>query len=886
MNKPDKIDGVIGKPKERCVFPVEHCAGKWIWDQGDTEPYHFFLFCRRNFEVVEAVKTALLHISASDRYMVWLNGSYLGRGPARSLPEYKSFDTYQVAEHLQQGKNVLAIRAYYYGKPPPELDTEKGLAWEGMVPHVAFPGNYYACGERAGVWAQLEAVTAEDNTFVVGTDAEWRLLPAEGWRRDVLQIKKRKGSTEIYDGSADPVDWNKVEFDDSGWEKSCFAPEAARPWINMESRYTPLMDEREVFPARVVKVGEAVNDALGSSTGIPELLNSEIHLPLEVASIENARTALISTGGPALLQSGFEEGIGVRDPFIIVDFGRQLFGFPKVKLRAKLGAIIDVNYGQQLIGGRIPPINPGFARCGDRFIARDGEQVWEQYEYKQFRYLQVTVRSLQSPVEIDSITLNEYAYPAKQRGRFESSDPLLDKLWQAAVDTTYLHMEDTLVCDAWRERVAHAQIYSIGAINGVYMAYGDLPVTDRKLLVTPLMACEDGLLEQKFPIDAPERNISNGQTEWPKNIRRHYLHTGRKAVIEYLYPTVVRLIDWFEPHRGEFGLLGHLPPRTWVDWAPNDIRGLVFINNALYVNGLDEAALLADELGKEKDAARWRAIAEEVRVAARKVFWNPDRGLYEDSYHNGKLTGVASELANGLALLYDIATEDQIPAIARSFNDPKSNLVEVTILCIPHVLDGLIKAGLTQIALDLIRQRFHYMLNCTDNPTLWESWGPYSRGPNIIDDADFQSRTENYIEPHPGRSLVICSAVIAGYVLTTRILGVMPIEPGLRKCRIQPRLGDLRWAKGVVPTPQGDIAMEWERTESSLEIYVELPTGVMAEVVLDREEVKGQSLTHNGSKWDIEGQEDNLPDALKVSAGEVCLQIPEGEHKITISTND
>lgn len=882
MGKSTKMDGVIGKPKGRWVFPVENCEGKWIWSQGDSEPYHFFLFCRRNFEVTEAVQTGLLHITASDRYMVWLNGVYLGRGPARSLPENKSFDTFNATQHLLKGQNILAIRAYYYGKPPPEIEEGKGLAWEGMVPHVAFPGNYYACGERAGAWAQLEVTSAQGNAFVVGTDEECRLLPAKGWQRDLLLIKKRKGSTEIYYADVDPVDWNEVEFGDSGWEKAHLIPKAERPWINMESRYTPLMDEREVFPVRVLKVGEAVNDALGSSTSIPELLNSEIQLPLEAARIENPRATLASTNGPAVLQSGFEEAVGVRDPFIIVDFGRQIFGFPTVKLRAKRGAIIDVNYGQQLIGGRIPPTNLGFARCGDRYIAREGGQVWEQYEYKQFRFLQVTVRSLRSPVEIDSISVNEYAYPAKQRGRFESSDTLLDKLWQAAVDTTNLQMEDTLVCDAWRERVAHAQVYSIAAINGVYMAYGDLPVTDRKLLITPLTAYEDGILEPKFPPDAPERNISNGQSEWPKSVRRHYLYTGRRAVIEELYPTVARLIDWFEPHRGEFGLLGQLPPRMWVDWAPNDIRGLVLINNALYVNGLEEAAMLADELGQEKDAVRWRAIAKEVRIAARKIFWNPERGLYEDSFHNGALTGVVSELANGLALLYDIATDDQISSIARGFNDPNVDLVQASPLVIAYVLDGLLKSGLTQIALNLIRLRFHTMLNHSDHPTLWENWGPYSRGHNIKDDADFRNRKAGAIEPHPGRSLVHCSGVSAGYVLTTRILGVSPIESGFGKCLIRPQLGNLDWAKGIVPAPQGNIEVECERMGNTLQLSIELPKGVNAAVVFDLDRTQRQSLTHNGRKWDIDSQEDARPDSLDVSANEVRIQILEGKHKITL----
>jgi hypothetical protein len=42
--------------------------------------------------------------------------------------------------------------------------------------------------------------------------------------------------------------------------------------------------------------------------------------------------------------------------------------------------MLDMTYGQQLLGGRIPPA----LRYGDRYIARQGEQTWELAEYKQF----------------------------------------------------------------------------------------------------------------------------------------------------------------------------------------------------------------------------------------------------------------------------------------------------------------------------------------------------------------------------------------------------------------------------------------------------------------------------------------------------------------------
>ena len=49
------------------------------------------------------------------------------------------------------------------------------------------------------------------------------------------------------------------------------------------------------------------------------------------------------------------------------------------------------------------------------------------------------------------------------------------------------------------------------------------------------------------------------------------------------------------------------------------------------------------------------------------------------------------------------------------------------------------------------------------------------------------------------------------YQLSTEVLGVAPLEPGFARFRLAPQPVDLDWARGVVPTVRGDIAVAWER---------------------------------------------------------------------------
>ena len=65
------------------------------------------------------------------------------------------------------------------------------------------------------------------------------------------------------------------------------------------------------------------------------------------------------------------------------------------------------------------------------------------------------------------------------------------------------------------------------------------------------------------------------------------------------------------------------------------------------------------------------------------------------------------------------------------------------------------------------------------------------------------------------------------YQLPTRILGVVPAEPGFGKIRFQPCLPpELTYARGSIPTPKGEISVELTRFESEVKVRLDLPEGV------------------------------------------------------------
>jgi hypothetical protein len=247
-----------------------HWSGRFVWYGDERYPFHRFLMARRAFRLPAAPRRARLAITAEDRYVLYVNGTYLGRGPARSDPRWKSYDTYDVAAALQPGHNVIAVLAYHYGCQ-----------------------NNYSRDARAGLFVHLDAEAGDGTRTTLGTDGTWRVRPAQGWRRDVGLVSVTVGVTEVYDARADPPDWCATGFDDDAWEPAQVIAEQMASWAYLEPRQTPMLQEVDEHPARVVEQGEIIElSRMAADVQVPERLAVEPHLRLQHARIDGAGNAL------------------------------------------------------------------------------------------------------------------------------------------------------------------------------------------------------------------------------------------------------------------------------------------------------------------------------------------------------------------------------------------------------------------------------------------------------------------------------------------------------------------------------------------------------------------------------------------------------------------
>jgi hypothetical protein len=849
--------------------------GRFIWDDGKNVPYHYHLMARRTFTIKAAPNKALLRIAVCDRYRLYINGIYVGRGASRiSRPQWMPYTIYDVNSLLRSGKNTVAVLAHHYGCP-----------------------NSYTTDLRAGIYVELEMTQPDGEQQIVTTDEDWRVRSMKGYRRDTPVINKWQGvACEIFDAGQDPANWMQPSFDDSDWSPArvlvaelepmhngwAYADDS--PWVCLEPRRVPMLRERYVAPTRLVKIAEAIETPLNvtDENSIHERLTKEQHVEIQKAKIENAKD-LINGRGPARFIGG--SGIAGRQahsPVIVLDFGRPLFGCPELTLTADAGAVIDIIYANKLGGGgiNVRPHPDKTLYVGDRLITRAGSQTWQLSDKRQFRYLQIVVRRATEPVILEKVAMVSLEYPAEVRGSFECSDPVLTRVWQAGVNTVYLHMEDTHVLDAVRERRQFSALQEVrGGLRAMYAAFGNRLLAEELLLTTKRLQLPDGNLDKwsgsfgdvmGFP-EIPyalsyfsSLQFPNQSFGYPLAVWDHYVRFGDKKLLTEHYPALERLCDFYEKFAVYDGLLYNFPGMNFMDWAEHELHGANFFLNAGYAEMLDTMAKIATELEKpltEITALKTQSL--NIRTKLSQLHWNKQRGLFTDSIIDGQQSPIFSVMTNAFAILFRVANEQQQQQIVENVFEYNETLTQPTPLQIGFIAQGLIAGSAVDQTIKMLTTKFGPMIANGDVPTLKEAWV----------DQDYSGASLGNIHDSA------CSIMMT---LQEMILGISPLEPGFTRCKIAPHLGSLKWAKGVAPTPRGNIRVSWQQPGNDELIFeIETPPDMPAELLLPRP-TNNMDLTLNG-KMIVANDKPVLDD---VRLGDtVRFTLPGGANKGELKTN-
>jgi alpha-L-rhamnosidase len=564
---------------------------------------------------------------------------------------------------------------------------------------------------------------------------------------------------------------------------------------------------------------------------VSQLMAGGVRRPLERALVKDADHLIRSEGAGCRVTTA-----SGRDVSFLVDFGREVTGYPRFRVRGATGGeIIDMGYGEVLqrpdgaflsqsqgpepqlagnaVGGdaRLNPDRDG-VHYADRYICRPGNQTFQTFDKRGFRYLQLDVRNAPAGLEIDGVGLVFSTFPVEYRGAFQSSDDRLNRIWEIGRWTNQLNMEDGYTDCPWRER---AQWWGDARVEALinYYCFGDTTLIRKALRQKAQSLNDEGMTWGVYPTDWDGGRLPSFTLIWVSTLWETYLYTGDQAILRELFPAVRATLDrFFHPRVGPRGLLKDIPYWVFIDWAPVDDKGEMGSLNAYYYDALRAAAAIARHLG-DASAAEYERRAAAVKEALNRRLWDPQARAYRDSLlPDGSLSPKISQQTNSLCVLFDIAPRAEHAAILDFIYDPANKqrpggLVEAGSPYFSYYqLAALYHAGRHEQALAYIRERWGRMLDWGAT-TWWETW-------------------------QPGASF--CHGWSGGptFNLSAEVLGVQPLKPGFAEVAVRPQWLGLAHCSGIVPTAKGDVSVGWQRSARAAAVRVETPEGVPFELTL------------------------------------------------------
>jgi alpha-L-rhamnosidase len=265
-----------------------------------------------------------------------------------------------------------------------------------------------------------------------------------------------------------------------------------------------------------------------------------------------------------------------------------------------------------------------------------------------------------------------------------------------------------------------------------------------------------------------------------------------------------------------------------IDWSSVQVTGTSAALNALWARGLADFAAMSEWLG-DAGRARWaRGLRDGVR-AGFEVFWDPERGVYRDHAVDGKVRAAVSEHTAAAAVCAGLVPEDRHALIRDFLLDRDAMLTRSPVQAHGSDVDGAPTAavlfappepdwdvqGQVVGAQPFFRHVVHdalALLGAADRIAgLCRDWERLlAIGPSA------------FRETWEGGSFCHGWSATPSRDLVAYALGVTPGAPGCERVRVAPRLGELDWAEGVVPTPHGPVHVRAERNG----VYVEGPVPV------------------------------------------------------------
>jgi hypothetical protein len=747
-------DSILHKPwKAFWIAVPEESAGG----------YGVYLF-RRQFDLRDLPSSFIVHVSADNRYKLFLNGNLVSLGPARGDLLHWRYETVDIARFLTAGKNVMAAIVWNDGDRKPEAQI-----------------SY-----RTGLLLQGNSVRED----IVDTDSSWRCIRDDGFSQLAPEVRGYYAASpgEMLDMNRHPHGWMEVTYNDSSWKKAALIFQGMPKgvftynpgWMLVPSE----IPQMEVKQERRPEIREAVG----------------IRIPDSVASIRNPLVVPPHALAKVLFDQTF-----------LTDC------YPSVSFSGGKGAVISLKYAEALYSKiRVDSTLPAryekanrndvsgktFVGLEDRVVSDGGDhQSFTSLWWRAYRYLQLEIRTEGDSLRIEDLSGMSTGYPFHFNAKLECPERNLQDILNIGWRTARLCAFETYMDCPYYEQLQYVGDTRIQALVSYYNS-GDRRLARNAIDLIDDSRIADGLTQSRYPTVTTQM-IPPFSLWWIGMLHDYWMYTPDSEFVRRKLPGERQVLAFFDRHQEKDGSLKSTPYWVFADWVedagwndgmpPMGSDGCSSIMDMQLLWAYTLAGEMENSLGGRTLAAAYGARAAQLRKTILGKYW--DRGRREFSDTREKVH--FSQHANSLAILSGVVSGREARALGRKMLADTS-LTQATIYFKYYVHRALVKAGLGDGYLD-------WLGVWNDNVKYgMTTWGEISDLRNTRSDCHAWGASPN-VE------------------FFRTVLGIDSDAPGFRRIRIEPHLGVLTRASGEVPHPNGSIAVKYVRVKKGWDIFIGLP---------------------------------------------------------------
>lgn len=582
---------------QQLVSPDEHIsAARWQarWITSQENPYHFGVYhFRKTFSLEKKPAKFIIHLSADNRYRLFVNGNYMTDGPQISDTRHWRFESLDVAPFLKEGSNTIAVQVVNYAEVAP----------------------VYIMGKRTALIVQGDDAISS----VVNTDKSWKYLA----NKSITPIVIKPGDPSIFyqyyaagpmervNGSEYPWGWESISYNDGNWNESV-ATEAGAPFgvtgfgdatWELMPRSIPLMEYR-FQPGGIIRRSEGIS---------PSVTKFPVTIPAGTTCSVLIDQQQLTTAYPELIVS---KGKGSQ---VKVTYAEALFNDIKNKghrdsIRGKsIHGVFDIFQPDGVAGRKFTTLS-----------------------FRTFRYVQLDITTGADPLTVDQMGSWFTAYPFEKKASFTASDTSLTKVFDVGWHTARLCAYETYVdCPYW-ERLQYVGDTRIQALVSYYVS-GDDRLARNALEQINWSLSYDGLTYSRYPSSLAQY-IPNYSLVWVTMVHDYLMYRNDPAFVKSFLPSIKRILEHFEQYLLSGNMVGEQPYWDFFDHTfpthkivqESSAKGLT-TNSLFYAYTLSLASEIFAYYKEPELVQKYSLLSQQIKEGVRKQCWNTSRQLVADT---------------------------------------------------------------------------------------------------------------------------------------------------------------------------------------------------------------------------------------------------------------